>query len=353
MKAGLCVFFLCTTLPAQWINLPIPGTPRTPDGKPNMTAPAPRMPDGKPDFTGLWGLNPGVYESNIANDLKPEDIKSWAADLVKQRSATIGRDNPSSAGCLPRGPHANMTAFLMEKFIQTPGVLVVLVEDMSYRQIHLDGRPLPQNPDPSFMGYWTAHWDGDTLVAEGNGFKDSIWLDDNGHPITDALHVTERFRRIDFGHVEITKTIDDPKVFNKPFSVVIKAELVPDTEILEFVCAENEKDRHHLVGTSADSRPVQVKIAPEVLAQYAGAYEFALPENPTVPAVYNVTMTGGKLFIDTEGKGSAELVPVSETTFYLGTDRFDFFKDAQGKVTHFTQTYVEGDLKYTRKPDRR
>jgi len=315
------------------------------------------MPDGKPDLSGLWGLNPGGYSFNYAADLKPEDIQPWAADLYKQRQATMGRENPSSTGCLPKGPHANTTAFLMEKFIQTPGVLVVLVEDMTYRQIHLDGRALPQNPDPSFMGYWSAHWEGDTLVAEGNGFKDSIWLDAGGHPVTDALHITERYRRLDFGHIEITKTIEDPKAFNKSFSFVIKAELVPDTEILEFVCAENEKDRQHLVGTSADNKPPAVKLAPEILAQYVGSYEFAFPENPTVPATWNITLTGGQLFMDNEGKGRAALVPVTETVFYRGTTRFEFFRgvqgDAQGKVTHFTQTYVEGDLKYTRKPDRK
>ncbi|MSV35862.1 MAG: hypothetical protein EXQ47_09725 [Bryobacterales bacterium] len=255
MKTGYCFLFLCATLSAQWINIPIPGTPRTSDGKPNLSAPAPRMADGKPDFTGLWGMNPGGYQNNYAADLKPEDIQPWAADLAKQRAANVGRENPSSTGCLPKGPHANTTAFLMEKFIQTPSVLVMLVEDMNYRQIHLDGRPLPKDPDPSFMGYWTARWEGDTLAAEGNGFKDSIWLDIGGHPVTDALHITERYRRLDFGHIEITKTIDDPKVFNKPFLFVFKAERVPDTEILEFVCAENEKDRQHMVGTAADSKP--------------------------------------------------------------------------------------------------
>lgn len=127
--------------------------PRLPGGKPNLSAPAPRAADGKPDLSGLWGMNPGIYANNIAFDLKPEDIQPWAAELAKQRSATLGRDNPSSVGCLPRGPSYNTVAVLMQKFIQTPGVLVVLLEDLNYRQIHLDGREIPKDPDPSFMGY--------------------------------------------------------------------------------------------------------------------------------------------------------------------------------------------------------
>jgi hypothetical protein len=327
--------------------------PRTPDGKPNLSAPAPRTADGKPDLSGLWGMNPGTYGNNIATDLKPQDLQPWAAELAKQRSATIGRDNPSSVGCLPHGPSANTFAPLMEKFIQTPGVLAVLIEDLSYRQIHLDGRELPKDPDPSFMGYSVGHWDGDTLVAESMGFKDRTWLDNAGHPHTEALRITERFRRRDFGHLEISETIDDPKAFNKPFTILVKAELVPDTEILEFVCAENEKDRQHMVGTPSDSKPAAVKISPAVLAQYVGTYEFAFPENPTVPGTYNVTISDGALFMDTEGKNRTALIPTSETVMYLGNARIEFFKNSSGAVTHFTRAWVEGDLQYTRKTDRK
>jgi hypothetical protein len=298
-------------------------------------------------------MNPGVYANNIAYDLKPQDIQPWAAALAKQRSATMGRDNPSSFGCLPSGPRSNTVAVLMEKFIQTPGVLVVLIEDLSYRQIHLDGRALPKDPDPSFMGYSTGRWEGDTLIVESTGFKDRTWLDFAGHPHTDALRITERFRRPDFGHLEISETVDDPKVFSKPFTVLLKAELVPDTEILEFVCAENEKDRQHMVGTPSDSKPAAVKVAPAILAQYVGSYEFAFPENPTVPGTYNVTMSDGALFIDTEGKDRAALIPTSETVMYLGSARLEFFKNSSGSVTHFTRTWVEGDLDYLRKPDRK
>jgi hypothetical protein len=326
--------------------------PRTPDGKPNLSAPAPRTAYGKPDLSGLWGMNPGPY-ANIATDLKPEDVQPWADALVKQRAGTFGRDDPSASQCLPQGPRANLDAPAMEKFIQTPGVIAILIEDLSYRQIFLDGRELPKDPDPSFMGYSVGHWDGDTLVVESTGFKDRTWLDMAGHPHTEALRITERFRRRDFGHMEITETIDDPKAFNKPFTITIKAEIVPDTEVLEYVCAENEKDHRHLVGTVSDSKPPAVTVASEVLARYVGSYEFAFPENPTVPATYNVTMSGGALFMDTEGKGETPLIPVSETVFYLRAARIEFVKDDRGAVTHFTRTWAEGDLKYMRKPDRK
>ena len=173
MKAGFYLLLYCATLHAQWVNLPIPGTPRTPDGKPNLSAPVPRTAEGKPDLSGLWGVNPGNYGANVAADLKPEDIQPWAADLVKQRAANIGKDQPSAVGCLPHGPSVNTISFLMQKFIQTPNVLVILLEELNYRQIHLDGRALPKDPDPSFMGYSVGRWEGDTLIAESTGFKDS------------------------------------------------------------------------------------------------------------------------------------------------------------------------------------
>jgi hypothetical protein len=342
------------TLSAQsdWLNRPTPGIPRTADGKPNLSAPAPRAPDGKPSLSGLWGMNPGPY-GNVATDLKPGDIQPWADALQKERGANLNRDDPAQAQCLPQGPRANLYAPEMEKVIQTPGLILILIEDLSYRQIFMDGRPLPKDPSPTFMGYSVGRWDGDTLVVESTGFKDRTWLDMAGHPHTEALHLTERFRRRDFGHMEIKETIDDPRAFNKPFTITIQAEIVPDTEIMEYVCAENEKDHKHLVGTASDSKPTAVKVAPEVLAKYVGSYEFAFPENPTVPTTYNVTLSNGALFMDTEGKGKAPLVPVSETVFFLRDARIEFFKDARGAVTHFNRTWVEGDLSYTRKPDRR
>ena len=314
---------------------------------------AARTADGKPDLSGLWGMNSGAYQGNIATDLKPEDVQPWADALFKQRSAALGKDDPTQFQCLPEGPRSNRFDFQMKKIIQTPGVIVILIEDLTYRQIFLDGRELPKDPDPSFMGYSVGHWEGDTLVVETTGFKDKTWLDMQGHPHTEALRVTERFRRRDFGHMEISEMIDDPGAFNKPFTITIKAEIVPDTEILEYVCAENEKDHQHLVGTASDSKPAAVKVTPEVLAQYVGAYEFAFPENPTVFRTQTVTMSGGALFLDMEGKNRVPLIPVSDTVFFSGPARIEFVKDERGAVTHFTTAFAEGDLKSMRKQDRK
>ena len=355
MKGILSLIVLCAaSLPAQWLNHPTPGMPRTKDGKPNLSAPAPRTREGKPDLSGLWGMNSFAY-ANIATDLKPGDVQPWADALFKERAATLGRDDPAQMQCLPQGPRANLYPPEMEKFIQTPDVLVILIEDLSYRQVFLDGRPLPKDPDPSFMGYSVGRWEGDTLVVESTGYKDRTWLDLAGHPHTEQLRITERFHRRDYGHMDIVETIDDPGAFTKPFTITIKAEIVPDSEILEYVCAENEKDHQHLVGTIFDPKPPAVAVAPEVLSKYTGAYEFAFPENPTVMITFNVTLQDGQLFLDTEGKSKLPLTPVSETSFLVpdAFGRIDFVKNAQGVVTHFTESYAEGDLVYRRKPDRK
>jgi hypothetical protein len=340
------------SLGAQWLNHPTPGIPRTADGKPNLSAPAPRTADGKPDLSGLWGMNPGAYTGNIAVDLKPEDIQPWADALFKKHAGDLGRDDPAQAECLPEGPRANLFAPQMEKFVQTPGLLVILIEDLSYRQIFLDGRELPNDPNPSFMGYSVGHWEGDTLIVESTGFNDRTWLDLAGHPHTEALRITERFRRRDFGHMEIVETLDDRKAFTKPFAIAIQAEIVPDTEILEYVCAENEKDHRHLVGKASDGKPVPVKVTPEILSKYVGTYDFSYPETPSVRIVYHVTMSGGELFMDTEGKGRTPLIPLSETVFSMGpAGRMEFIKDDRGVVSHFVALAAEGDLKHIRRPD--
>ena len=355
MKAGFGILVLCISLPAQWLKHPTPGIPRTADGKPNLTAPAPRAADGRPDLSGLWGMNPGGYRANIAADLKQGEVQPWAQALFERHSGDFSKDDPADLQCLPQGPRANLYAPMMEKFVQTPGLLAILIEDLSYRQIFLDGRELPKDPNPSFMGYSVGHWEGDTLVVESTGYNDRTWLDMAGHPHTEALRITERFRRRDFGHMEIVETLDDPKAFTRRFTIAIKAELVPDTEILEYVCAENEKDRRHLVGKASQATPPAVKVGTEILSQYVGAYEFHYPETPTVQITQNVTMSGGELFMDTEGKGSrVPLIPLSETIFSVGgAGRMEFIKDAHGAVTHFVTMYAEGDLKSVRKPGRK
>jgi hypothetical protein len=343
----LCLSGTATLLGAQWLKYPTPGIPRTADGRPNLSAPAPRTADGKPDFSGVWGMDAGPSVFYIAGDLKPDEIAPWARDLVRQRDETLGRDDPQ-ARCLPEGPRFTHFLALPKKIVQTPGLIVILSEDLSFRQIFLDGRPLPENPSPSFMGYSVGRWEGDTLVVDSTGYKDATWLDLTGHPHTEALRVTERYRRIDFGRMEIQETLHDPAIYARPLTLTVKATLVPDTDLLEYVCNENEKDRPRLIGTLSQVQKAftPAKVAPAVLAQYVGTYDFRFPENPTVGSMMSVTLTEGTLRL-----GGAPLIPMSETRFLWGSNPLEFVKDARGRVTHFVSVWVEGDLVARRVPD--
>ena len=207
----LLLFGMPSPVQAQWLKHPTPGVPRTGDGTPNLSAPAPRTADGKPDFSGVWGMDAGPSLFYIRGDLKPGEIKPWAAELVQQRDEHLGRDD-QSVRCLPEGPRFNHFVAFPKKIVHTPSLIIVLAEDLSYRQIFLDGRALPQDPSPSFMGYSVGRWEGDTLVVETIGFKDVTWLDFAGHPHSEALRLTERYRRLDFGHMEIHETFQDADV---------------------------------------------------------------------------------------------------------------------------------------------
>ena len=241
---------LLMTVPvaAQWLNYPTPGIPRLPDGKPNLAAPVPRTPDGKPDLSGIWQPRPG-YTGDIAKDLKPGEVpfQPWAEALFKHRQETMGKEDPQARCVLSGVPRENVVPYPF-KILNTNGMIVILYEALhSYRQIFMDGRELPKNPNPAWMGYSIGHWDGDTLVVESSGFVDNNWLDNGGHPGTEALRLTERFQRRDFGHIDLAMTMDDKKAYTKPWTVNLGFNLV-DTELIEYVCDENEKDVGHLVG---------------------------------------------------------------------------------------------------------
>jgi hypothetical protein len=334
---------------AQWLNHPWPGIPRTADGKANMSAPAPRTADGKPDFSGVWGLDAGPSLFYIAGELKPGEVKPFVAPLLQQRDENLQRDDPG-VHCLPEGPRFNHFLAFPKKIVQTPALIIILAEDLSYRQIFMDGRPLPKDPSPSFLGYSVGRWDGDTLVVETIGYKEKTWLDWAGHPHTEGLRVTERWRRLDFGHLEIQETFSDPEIYSRPMNVKVAGTLIPDTDLLEYVCAENEKDRPKLIGTLSEVRKqhTPVKVAPAILAQYVGDYDFRFPENPTISSVWQVTLADGTLFLS-----GAPLIPISETRFLFGSNPLEFVKDKQGRVTHFFITFVEGDLVGRKLPDKK
>ena len=241
---------------AQWLNVRAKGIPRTKDGKPDLTAPAPRKPDGKPDLSGIWQLGINTkYLNNLAADFKPGElpIQPWAEALTKERMSGAHDSEYTSLHCLPPGVpilDASGGGGYPLKIIQEPELIVILYEAQEqFRQVFLDGRTLQKDPNPTWLGYSVGRWEGDALVVDTTGFNGKTWLDNRaGHPSTEALHITERFRRRDFGHLNLSLTIDDPKAYTKPWMVEEMMELVPDTELLEFVCNENEKDLKHLPG---------------------------------------------------------------------------------------------------------
>src|SRR5215471_17563548 len=240
VKAAILIA-IAPVLSAQWRDPNPPGIPRLPDGKPNLTAPAPKTPDAKPDLSGIWTFAPGKYAMNIAADLKKGEVRAAAAALYEERRENLSKDSPFT-GCLPAGPSFNLNPVAMNRIVQTPSLILMLGEDLTYRQIFLDGRELPKDPNPSFMGYSVGRWEGDTLVVESNGFKERTWLDFGGHPHSEDLRITERIRRRDFGHLDIEETLADSRIYPRPWTITILGELIADTEMLEYVCAENEKD---------------------------------------------------------------------------------------------------------------
>jgi hypothetical protein len=347
--SSIAVVVLSLVLPAgaldaQWLKQPTKGIPRTADGKPNLTAPAPRMAGGKPDLSGLWRFDAGSYGNNVSVDLKPEEIRPGVDALYKQRMEDLGKDDPTTFRCLPPGPRALYAAQGWARIIQTPSVIAILYEDLTSRQIFMDGRALPKDPNPSFMGYSVGRWDGDTLVVDSVGFNETSWLDFGGHPHSEALRTTERITRKSFGRLDVEVRIDDPKVFTRAFTVPTHAEIVTDTEMLEYVCGENQKDVEHLVGKASDEKKLAVKVAPQILSKYVGAYTFKAPDDPNQVTHFNVTLAGDTLSMDIGGKDKQEMIALSNETFSMMGIRLDFVKEKE-TVTHLIFHVVEGDMK--------
>lgn len=261
LRGWTAVLALAAAAPvsAQWVNYPTAGVPRTADGEPDLSAPAPRGVDGKPSLAGLWfsaelqpecseqdcipQMNLPLDQINIGRTLEDGlPYRPWAAALVAERTANGAKDDPH-AYCLPPNFPRAFSLPQYVKIVQTPELIVILHEfNASYRQIFLDGRPLPEVSLPTWSGYSTGHWEGDTLVVESSGFRDDLWLDLSGSPLTSAAHVTERFRRPTFGRLEIEVTVDDPKAYTRPWTVTLKQDIVLDTDLIEETCLENEED---------------------------------------------------------------------------------------------------------------
>ena len=323
---------------AQWLNHPTPGTPRLPDGRPNLSAPAPRTADGKPDLGGVWrGAGP-LYRFNIAQDLKPEDIQPWAEALFLKRVRDSRKDSPL-ARCLPVSVPFHDFFNLMQ-IVQTPAQMVLLYESPNspHRTVYTDGRELPKDPNPTWLGYSIGRWDGETFVITSSGFNDRGWLDSAGHPQTESLRITERMRWRDFGHMDFEITIDDPKAFTRPFTIKTERLLAADTDLLEDVC-ENERSLRRMSGDTG------IRLRPKLVATYAGTYELA-PGREFV-----VVATGDLLFVQGLNEPKLPLFVQSETRFMSTAtpNGFEFVKDRQGRVTHVIVRGADGDQKAVRK----
>lgn len=354
---GLVVLVLAApamVLNGQWLNYPTAGIPRLPNGRPNLAAPAPKTFDGKPDFSGVWNRISPKYRVNIAADLKPEEVRPWAKTLAQQRTEDLGKDS-MNAHCLPSGPayatDSDSTAGGMMKIIQTPGVIVILNSDLTYRQIYLDGRPLEKAPNPSWMGYSVGHFEADTLVVESFGFNDRTWLDTSGHPHTEALRITERYRRRDFGNLDLQVTLQDPGAYERPWTVAVRAELAADTELLEYVCNEEHGDLGHWVGTASDEAKSEVKLAPAMLLKYTGKYVEQPPLWRIAPRSVEITVIDGKLFGNMDGRGNERQYASSETSFsgFSGLG-LEFIRDSNGAATGLLIKHVSGDYRFARQP---
>lgn len=268
LSLGVSALLLSGLLaPAQWIKYPTAGVPRDKSGKPILTGPAPRAPDGKPDLSGMWMIADALPCPKILTDDQGECLEKTpigqitadlnatvpggipflprALDMRKERQA---HELDPHVKCLPSNFPRMFTLPHITKFVQTPKLLMLANEfNASYRQIFLDGRPLPVDPQPSWNGYSTGRWEGATLVVESNGFRDDLWMDMAGTPLTSAGHVTERFRRPSFGTLEIEATVNDPTMYARPWNLKIADKLVVDTELIDEVCLEGENSSKHMI----------------------------------------------------------------------------------------------------------
>jgi hypothetical protein len=263
LMLAITLFLVTSPAAGQWLHYRNQQIPRTADGKPNLNAPAPKAADGKPDLSGIWDIEHnrpcpkdgcpdmpvGQEFFNIGWSLKGGlPYQPWAAELVKERMASAGKDDPIRR-CTPLGIIGNSTLPLMRKIVQLPRMVIILNEqNNSFRQIFADGRPLPDVDQPSIDGYSIGKWEGETFVVQTIGFIDGLWLDRNGSPLTDEAKVTERFRRVNYGKLEIEITVDDPKAYTAPWTVKLNHSLLPDTELLAYNCVENEKDAYPSTG---------------------------------------------------------------------------------------------------------
>jgi hypothetical protein len=322
---------IASPVAAQWLTQRTPGIPRTADGKPNLSAPTPRTADGKPDLSGLWHAGTAG-----GSDFKPTDALPWAQEIARRREIDPPYDGWALV-CLPPGPMISFTGPM--RIVQTPQLVVMLYEiPNNFRQIYTDGRTLPKEPNPTFQGYSIGRWDADTFVVETIGYNDRSFVGRPPYPHTEALRTVERYRRRDFGHMDLQVTVDDPKTFTRAWTMTTELPFDADTDLLEYVCNENEKSRQHFVRPQIS----EFQVDPSVLARYAGVYEIMGPRGGSKATV---VLDGGQLMMTVPAMGTARLIPQSATTFLFRGAPIEFVSNEKGEVTHLTVRAVEGEFK--------
>jgi hypothetical protein len=227
----------------------MPGQWKLPVSKADLNGPVPKAADGKPDLSGIWEQDTTKHFLNLMADMKPEEYpyKPETRALVASRAGGARATEEPDAHCLPQGVPKINAAPVPFKIVQTPKLVMLVYEAFTlWRQVHLDGRQLVDSPNPTWLGWSTGKWDGDTLVVETRGLNGKYWMDIAGNPASEAMKVTERFKRTSFGHMDIEITLDDPVMYTRPWKATEKLHLLPDTEVMEFICLENEKDMVHL-----------------------------------------------------------------------------------------------------------
>jgi hypothetical protein len=344
--ASVIVIGVASTAAAQWFNNPTLGIPRTPDGKPKLDAPLPRLADGKPDLAGVWQPANSTYLRNIMADIPPDAVpfQPWAAQVYEGR---LAKDDPA-VRCLPAGvPRSFNNLF---KILPATNAVTILYEGLTqFREVFMDGRSLPARPNPTWYGYAIGHWDADTLVVESAGYNEKTWLDFAGHPHSESLHVTERYRRTDFGHMDVQVTIDDPGAYTRPFTVTYSMVLTPDTDFLESICENHLDILPRLVGTDSAHPPTRKSIAidPQTLADYAGSYELA--PNRTIV----ITAAGDHLVMRFPANpDTLTLFAETPTQFFLTTreELVEFKRDAGGMVVQLIIHGAGGIQEARRRP---
>jgi hypothetical protein len=290
----------------------------------------------------MWSIAGLGQATNITDVAMTPDAEA----LYRKRLESYASDDPATS-CLPEGPRTGLAGLDPFRIVQVRNMTIVLHETGTYRQIFTDGRILPKDMNPTWMGYSIGRWDGDTFVVTTAGYNDKTWLDFVGHPHSEALRVTERYRRVDFGHMEFEATFEDPKTYAKPFTMKAVVNFVPDDELIENVCLENEKDRHKLVGNIADEKRTEKKVPPAVLAEYAGTYDVGPLGN------WIVSVAGDGLTIQIDNGLKQPVFAISDAKFVFpttgGTVTFGRDPKKNNAVTHLFLTIVEGDFRAERK----